>query len=93
MRLGWTGDISALGGGASWIWDIIRLEFGKVRECLDVYHALEHLGGIGKLFYGEESAAQKKWYESAKEDLLSGGYTLREASFVVGKGGEYGSSG
>jgi len=58
--------------------DIVRLEFGKVRECLDVYHALEHLSGMGKLFYGEESAAYKKWYASSKKDLLSGGYTLIE---------------
>jgi len=35
----------------------VREEFGKVRECLDVYHALEHLRGIGKLFYGEKSSA------------------------------------
>ena len=76
LRPGLTGDISALADGASWIWDIVRSEFGKVRECLDVYHALEHLSGIGKLFYGEESAVYKKWYESAKKDLLSGGFGL-----------------
>ena len=56
--------------------DIVRSEFGKVRECLDVYHAWEHLSGIGKLFYGEESAAYKKWYELAKGDLLSGRFGL-----------------
>ena len=40
LRPGWTGDISALADGAAWIWDVVRSEFGKVRECLDVYHAL-----------------------------------------------------
>ena len=54
------------------------MEFGKVRECLDVYHALEHLSGIGKLFYGVGTAACKKWYASAKKDLLSGGGKLIE---------------
>ena len=44
-------------------WRVVRL---------DVYHALEHLSGIGKLFYGEESSAlqdgrrqQKKWWRFA----------------------------
>ena len=69
MRLGLAGDISALADGADWIWDIVRLEFGKVRECLDVYHALEHLSGIGKLFYGESTEASKQWYASAKREL------------------------
>ena len=35
------------------------------------------------MFYGEESAAYKKWYESAKEDLLSGGYTLIEERLAL----------
>ena len=56
----------------------MRSEFGKVRECLDVSHALELLSGIGKLFDGEESVAQKRWYEPAQKDLLSGGGTLIE---------------
>ena len=62
------------------------MELGKVRECLDVYHALEHLSGIGKLFYGEGTAAYKKWYASAKKDLLSGGYKLIEKRLALLEG-------
>ena len=40
------------------IGDIVRLEFGKVRECLDVYHASEHLSHIGKLYSRERSSGE-----------------------------------
>ena len=39
-----------------WIWDIVRLKFGSVHECLDVYHAFEHLSRLGKVLYGEGTA-------------------------------------
>ena len=74
LRLGSTGDISALGDGAAWIWNIVRSEFGKVRECLDIYHALEHLSDTGKVLYGEETDAYKQWYEEVKLELLQGGF-------------------
>lgn len=78
LRPGLKGDISALADGASWIWDIVRLEFGKIRECVDVYHVLERLSNTGKVFYGEETAAYKQWYSAAEKELLSGGFTLLE---------------
>jgi hypothetical protein len=76
LRPGLTGDISALADGAGWIWDIVRSEFGKVRECLDVYHALEHLSNTGKVLYGEGTAECKQWYEASKKELLSDGLEL-----------------
>ena len=35
----------------------IREVFGKVRECLDVYHGLEHVSDTGKVLYGEGTVA------------------------------------
>jgi hypothetical protein len=52
------------------------LEFGNVRECLDIYHALEHLRKLGQLLYGNGTPAYKEWYKSAKKDLMSGGFEL-----------------
>jgi len=46
-RLGIGGLSSALGDGAKWIWNIIREVFGKTDECLDIYHALEHVANCG----------------------------------------------
>ena len=78
LCLGSTGDISALGDGAVWIWSIILLVFGKVRGCLDIYHALEHLSDTGKALYGEGTKKYEEWHESAKKDLLEGGFELIE---------------
>jgi hypothetical protein len=78
LCLGSNGDISALGDGAAWIWSIILLVFGKVRGCLDIYHALEHLSATGKALYGEGTEAYTQWQEAAKNELLEGGFELIE---------------
>ena len=74
LRVGSTGDISALGDGAEWIWNIIREVFGNVRECLDVYHALEHLSGTGKVLYKEGTEEYQQWKEATKWELLESGF-------------------
>jgi hypothetical protein len=78
LCLGSTGDISALGDGAVWIWSIILLVFGNVRGCLDVYHALEHLSNTGKVLYGDGTVEYGQWQEVAKRELLEGGFELLE---------------
>ena len=74
LHLGATGDISTLGDGAPWIWNISRDVFGPVRECLDIYHALEHLSDTSKVLYGNGTDVQKEWYEEATLELLAGGF-------------------
>jgi hypothetical protein len=78
LQLGSTGDISALGDGAPWIWNIVKEVFGNVRECLDIYHALEHLSNTGKVLYGEQTAEYEKWQETTTLELLRGGFELIE---------------
>ena len=43
------------------LWNISKVAFGNVRECLDVYHGLEHLGNTGKVLYGVGTAMCKQW--------------------------------
>jgi hypothetical protein len=74
LQLGSTGDISALGDGAVWLWNIIREVFGKVRECLDVYHGLENVSDTGKVLYGEGTETYTKWYEAATMEFLESGF-------------------
>jgi hypothetical protein len=74
LRLGATGDISTLGDGAAWIWNISSAVFGNVRECLDLYHAFEHLDDTSKVLYGKGTDAQVQWYDEASFELLSGGF-------------------
>jgi hypothetical protein len=78
LCLGSTGDISVLGDGALWIWSIVLVIFGKVRECLDIYHALEHLSNTGKALYGAGTEAYEKWREETKWELLESGFELIE---------------
>jgi hypothetical protein len=74
LRVGSSGDILALGDGAEWIWNIIRDVFGKVRECLDVYHALENLSKTGKILSKEGTEEYKQWLETTKWELLESGF-------------------
>jgi hypothetical protein len=74
LRVGSTGDISGLGDGAEWIWNIVRDVFGKVRECLDVYHTLENLSKTVKVLYKEGTEEYKQWQESTKWELLESGF-------------------
>lgn len=78
MRIDSETDVSALGDGAPWIWNAILLEFGKVRECLDVYHALENVSKAGKVLYGEGSPEYETWREETTRELLWNGYGLIE---------------
>ena len=67
-------DVSALGDGAPWIWDVILLEFGTVRENLDVYHGLENISQTGKVLYGEGTEECEKWREETTLELMWNGY-------------------
>jgi hypothetical protein len=74
LHVGSTGDISVLADGADWIWNISRDVFGGVRECLDVYHALENLSKTGKVLYKEGTEEYEQWRESTKWELLESGF-------------------
>jgi hypothetical protein len=70
--LGVGGITSALGDGALWIWSLIFFVFGKTNECLDIYHALEHVSACGKSLYGSGQALTE-WLERMRLVLLSEG--------------------
>ena len=76
-RLGVGGITSALGDGAVWIWNLIRELFGKTDECLDIYHALEHVADCGKTLYGTGQSF-KGWLERVRLVLLSEGFAGME---------------
>jgi hypothetical protein len=78
LRIGSSGDLSALGDGAEWIWNIVRFVFGNVRECLDIYHALEHLSNAGKVLYKEGTLEYSHWQELTKWELLDSGFEMIE---------------
>jgi hypothetical protein len=66
--------MSVLGDGAHWIWDGSKLAFGKTKENLDIYHALENLSECGKVLYKAGSSEFVAWQEKTKRLLLEEGY-------------------
>ena len=72
-RLGVSNVASALGDGALWIWNIVLFVFGKTAECLDIYHALEHVAACGKILYGSGSDFTE-WLDRMRLVLLSEGF-------------------
>ena len=76
-RLGVGGITSALGDGAKWIWNIIRELFGKTDECLDIYHALEHVASCGKTLHGAGESFTS-WLDKMRLVLLSEGFSGME---------------
>jgi len=64
---------SALGDGARWIWNIVFEVFGKTDECLDFYHAAEHLSDCGKVLF-HTKATFDAWFDRMRLVLLSEGF-------------------
>jgi hypothetical protein len=83
-RLGVSEVVSALGDGAAWIWNIVLMVFGKITECLDMYHALEHVASGGKILYGNGSVLTE-WLDRMRMVLLSEGFSGmdRELSLLL----------
>jgi len=77
-RLLGVGNVSSvLGDGAKWIWNIVREVFGKTDECLDIFHALEHVADCGKALYGEGDSFTS-WLDKMRLVLLSEGFVGME---------------
>jgi hypothetical protein len=51
FNFGVGGNVSVLGDGAHWIWNLSSKLFGNTAECLDIFHASEHLSDCAKILY------------------------------------------
>lgn len=65
-------EIVFLGDGASWVWELARVNFPQATCILDFYHAVEHLTSLAGSLYGEGSemaaAKSRQWTSMLKED-------------------------
>jgi hypothetical protein len=66
-------DVTVLGDGAEWIWNLSADVFPQAEEVLDVYHALEHLAVAAKAVWGEGTEAASCQFERGRIALLSAG--------------------
>jgi hypothetical protein len=76
-RRGWDRAklVVVLGDGAAWIWKHIAAQVPdavKKLEIVDFYHASEHLWAVGKVLWGEKTAATTGWVEGRLDELLHG---------------------
>ncbi|GHT15944.1 hypothetical protein FACS1894170_13450 [Planctomycetales bacterium] len=69
FNLGVGGGVSVLGDGAHWIWNLSPKLFGNTAECLDIFHAAEHISGCGKALF-KDAEQQRCWFEDTR--LFSG---------------------
>jgi len=61
-----------IGDGAHWIWNIVGEHFPHAIQILDLFHAKEHLGTVGKEIFGSESERTRAWIKARHEELDSG---------------------
>lgn len=80
-RVGVGGVKSTLADGAKWIWSLVFLLFGRTMECLDIYHAAEHISDCGKVLFGAGEGATE-WFERMRLVLLSEGYLGMERELL-----------
>ena len=62
----------AVADGALWIWNIIQESFPDAIQILDLFHAKEHLGTVGKEIFGPESEKTLPWIKKRHAELEDG---------------------
>jgi hypothetical protein len=67
-------ELSVLGDGAEWVWNLSARHFPGAAELLDIWHGAEHLADGAKAACGPDSAAAQAQAQRGKERLLADGY-------------------
>jgi hypothetical protein len=57
LKVTTAGDVTVLGDGAEWIWNLAADVLPQAAGVLDVYHAIEHIGTAAKAIWGESAEA------------------------------------
>ena len=52
---------------------LAKAVFGKTEECLDIFHAAEHVSDCGKVLH-RDAESSKGWFERMRMVLLSEGF-------------------
>ena len=57
LKVTTAGDVTVLGDGAEWIWNLAADVLPQAAGVLDVYHAIEHVGTAVKAIWGDTAEA------------------------------------
>jgi hypothetical protein len=67
-------EISVLGDGAEWLWNLADRHFGGATQVLDFWHGAEYLDTCAKAAFEAESKEAKAAFKEGKTKLLEDGY-------------------
>jgi hypothetical protein len=73
-----TPDVTMLGDGAEWIWNLAAEVVPQAAGMLDIYHAAEHIAAAAKGVWGEGTEATAAQLDAGRHALLSGGKAALE---------------
>jgi hypothetical protein len=62
-------QLTILGDGAPWIWNIATAKFPEATQIVDLYHAREHLHGLARLLDFMLLDHKEEWLAARLEDL------------------------
>lgn len=67
-------NLTVLGDGAEWIWNIAARRFPRADQNLDVYHATEYLTDLARAGFGGDGPAATEWSKAAQKRLVADGW-------------------
>ncbi len=62
-------QLTIIGDGAAWIWNIASAQFPEATQIVDLYHAREHLNDLAKLMEFMLGDQKAQWLAARMEDL------------------------
>lgn len=65
--------LSSVNDGATWIWNIVRMSYGRCVEIIDFWHAAERLWTIARQRFGPDSPEAAAWVVRQKRLLADSG--------------------
>ena len=67
-------QLSVLGDGAEWIWNLSARHFPDADELVDIWHGAEHMADGAKKVFGQGSEQAKEQGARGRQRLLEDGY-------------------
>lgn len=67
-------QLTVLGDGAEWIWNLAGERFAGAEQNLDVYHATEYLADLARAGFGANAKAAEGWRGRAQTALIADGW-------------------
>lgn len=67
-------QLTILGDGAEWIWNLAHDRFPGAEENLDVFHATEYLADLARAGFGADTKGSQAWTDRAQIALVADGW-------------------